>query len=102
MWKQTSLAGKRVLVTAGGDGIGLEIARAFAGAGSKILVCDIRPESLARLADDLPHIHSCLADVSCEKDVASMFDVVDQKLGGLDILVNNAGIAGPTGGVETL
>ena len=31
-----------------------------------------------------------------------MFDVVDQKLGGLDILVNNAGIAGPTGGVETL
>jgi NAD(P)-dependent dehydrogenase (short-subunit alcohol dehydrogenase family) len=31
-----------------------------------------------------------------------MFDVLDQKLGGLDILVNNAGIAGPTGGVETL
>ncbi len=102
MWNQTSLAGKRVLVTAGGDGIGLEIARAFAGAGSKILVCDIQPESLARLANDLPEIHSCLADVSREKDVASMFDLVDQKLGGLDVLVNNAGIAGPTGGVETL
>jgi NAD(P)-dependent dehydrogenase (short-subunit alcohol dehydrogenase family) len=102
MWNQTSLAGKRVLVTAGGDGIGLEIARAFAGAGSKILVCDIQPESLARLANDLPDIHSCLADVSREKDVASMFDLVDQKLGGLDVLVNNAGIAGPTGGVETL
>lgn len=102
MWNQTSLAGKRVLVTAGGDGIGLEIARAFAGAGSKIFVCDIQPESLARLANDLPDIHSCLADVSREKDVASMFDLVDQKLGGLDVLVNNAGIAGPTGGVETL
>lgn len=102
MWNQTSLAGKRVLVTAGGDGIGLEIARAFAGAGSKILVCDIQPESLARLAKDLPDIHSCLADVSREKDVASMFELVDQKLGGLDVLVNNAGIAGPTGGIETL
>ena len=100
MWND--LAGKRVLVTAGGDGIGLEIVRGFAGAGSKVLVCDIQPESLARLAKDLPQVHSCLADVSREKDVASMFELVDQKLGGLDVLVNNAGIAGPTGGVETL
>ena len=102
MWNQTTLPGKRVLVTAGGDGIGLEIARAFAGAGSKVLVCDIQPESLACLAKDMPDIHSCLADVSRENDVASMFELVDQKLGGLDVLVNNAGIAGPTGRVETL
>jgi NAD(P)-dependent dehydrogenase (short-subunit alcohol dehydrogenase family) len=102
MWSQTSLAGKRVLVTAGGDGIGLEIVRAFAGAGSKVLTCDIQSESLARLAKDMPAVHSCLADVSREQEVASMFDLVDQKLGGLDVLVNNAGIAGPTGGVETL
>src|SRR5436189_5002797 len=100
MWEQ--LAGKRVLVTAGGDGIGLDITRAFAGAGAKVLVCDIQPESLARLAKELPGVHSCLADVSQEKDVAAMFELVDQKLGGLDVLVNNAGIAGPTGGVETL
>ena len=102
MWNQTSLAGKRVLVTAGGDGIGLEIARGFAGAGAQVLVCDIQPESLARLATTLPDVHSCLADVSREKDVAAMFELVDQKLGGLDVLVNNAGIAGPTGGVEIL
>ena len=97
-----TLNGKRVLVTAGGDGIGLEIARAFAGAGSKVLVCDIQSESLARLAKDFPGIHNCLADVSREKDVAAMFALVDQKLGGLDVLINNAGIAGPTGGIETL
>ncbi len=29
MWKDESLAGKRVLVTAGADGIGLEITRAL-------------------------------------------------------------------------
>jgi NAD(P)-dependent dehydrogenase (short-subunit alcohol dehydrogenase family) len=102
MWSQTSLDGKRVLVTAGGDGIGLEITRAFAEAGAKVLVCDIRPESLERLAESLPKVHSCIADVSREADVAAMFDLVDQKLGGLDVLVNNAGMAGPTGGVETL
>ena len=102
MWTEASLAGKRVLVTAGGDGIGLEITRAFTEAGAKVLACDIRPESLERLAKDLPEVHSCIADVSRESDVAAMFDLVDQKLGGLDVLVNNAGMAGPTGGVETL
>jgi NAD(P)-dependent dehydrogenase (short-subunit alcohol dehydrogenase family) len=102
MWSQTFLGGKRVLVTAGGDGIGLEITRAFTEAGAKVLVCDIRPESLERLAESLPEVHSCIADVSREADVAAMFDLVDQKLGGLDVLVNNAGMAGPTGGVETL
>ena len=102
MWNQTSLAGKRVLVTAGADGIGLEITRAFAAAGAKVLVCDVQPESLDRLAKDLPDVHGCIADVSGEEAVASMFELVDQKLGGLDVLVNNAGVAGPTGGIETL
>src|SRR3982751_4218813 len=102
MWTQTSLAGKRVLVTAGGDGIGLEIARAFTVAGAKVLICDIQAECLERLAKSVPEIHSCIADVSREAYVAATFDLVDEKLGGLDVLVNNAGIAGPTGPVQTL
>src|SRR6185295_8603564 len=102
MWTQTSLAGKRVLVTAGGDGIGLEIARSFTVAGAKVLVCDIQADCLERLAKTAPEIQCCIADVSREQDVAAMFNLVDKKLGGLDVLVNNAGIAGPTGGVETL
>jgi NAD(P)-dependent dehydrogenase (short-subunit alcohol dehydrogenase family) len=102
MWNQISLAGKRVVVTAGGEGIGLEIARAFAAAGSKVLVCDIQPASIERLTRSLPEVYGCVADVSREEDVASLFALADQKLGGLDVLVNNAGIAGPTGGIETL
>src|ERR1700749_856888 len=102
MWNQTSLAGKRVVVTAGGDGIGLEIVRAFTEAGAKLLGCDIRPESLECPAKTLPEVHSCIADESREEDVAAMFELVDRKLGGLDVLVNNAGMAGPTGAVETL
>src|SRR5215471_6338113 len=102
MSNQFSLPGKRVVVTAGANGIGLVIARAFAAAGSKVLVCDIQRESIERLANSLPDVHGCIADVSRENDVASMFELVDQKLGGLDVLVNNAGIAGPTGGIETL
>jgi NAD(P)-dependent dehydrogenase (short-subunit alcohol dehydrogenase family) len=102
MRNEPSLSGKRVLVTAGGDGIGLEIARGFAAAGAQVLICDIQAESLQRLAKTLPEIQSCLADVSRESHVAALFEQVDKKLGGLDVLVNNAGIAGPTGRVETL
>jgi len=102
MWNQSSFVGKRVLVTAGADGIGLDIARTFASAGANVLVCDVQQTALDRLAAETPGIHGCLADVSNEADVAAMFTLVDQKLGGLDVLVNNAGVAGPTGGVETL
>jgi NAD(P)-dependent dehydrogenase (short-subunit alcohol dehydrogenase family) len=55
---QISLAGKRVLVTAGGDGIGLEITRAFAAADARVLICDVRAECLERLAKELPEVHA--------------------------------------------
>ena len=73
---QISLAGKRVLVTAGGDGIGLEITRAFAAAGAKLVVCDIQPESLQRLAKELPEVHGCIADVSRETSEATRDRVI--------------------------
>ncbi|QRF60378.1 SDR family oxidoreductase [Variovorax sp. UC122_21] len=102
MWNGNSLAGKRVLVTAGASGIGLDIVRAFAAAGARVFVCDVQAESLDRLSTELPEVGSCLADVSSEEQVARLFEAADRKLGGLDVLVNNAGVAGPTGGVETL
>ena len=102
MWNEPSLAGKRVLVTAGADGIGLEITRAFAAAGARVFVCDVQPANLDRAMSELPSLKGCRADVSNEAEVAAMFDAIDRELGGLDVLVNNAGIAGPTGGVETL
>ena len=48
MWNETSFAGKRVLVTAGADGIGLAITRAFAAAGARVFVCDVQTASLER------------------------------------------------------
>ena len=98
MWNEPSLAGKRVLVTAGADGIGLEITRAFAEAGARVFVCDVQRANLDRVLSELPTVGGCLADVSNEAEVAAMFDAIDRELGGLDVLVNNAGIAGPTGG----
>lgn len=96
MLKDPSLAGLRVLVTAGGSGIGLVIARGFVEAGAKVFVCDIDEAALEQARAAVPGLHGCVADVADEASIQAMFAQVDSALGGLDALVNNAGIAGPT------
>jgi NAD(P)-dependent dehydrogenase (short-subunit alcohol dehydrogenase family) len=97
-------AGLRVLVTGGGSGIGLSIARAFVETGARVHVCDASRETLDTLRADPENaaISATLADVSDQDAVARVFADVGDALGGLDVLVNNAGIAGPTGGIEEL
>ena len=102
MFKEVDYKGKKVLITAGADGLGLEMVRVFHDAGAQILVCDVNESRLRDLNRELPAIHTVVADVSDEASVAKLFEQVKAKLGGLDILINNAGIAGPTGYVETL
>ncbi|MEI2416327.1 SDR family oxidoreductase [Orrella sp. JC864] len=102
MFTNTALQGRRALITAGASGIGLEIARAYAGAGARVLICDIDGQALEAAASQLPGSAWTIADVSDESSVAALFEQADARLGGLDILVNNAGVAGPTGPVETL
>ncbi len=96
------IKGLRVLVTAGANGIGLAIARAFAGEGAKVFVCDIDQAALAGLGTSDPALKTTLCDVSNRASVAKLFDDVSAGFGGLDVLVNNAGIAGPTSKVEEM
>ena len=97
-----AIEGLRVLVTAGANGIGLAIARAFVAEGARVHVCDVDEAALARLAQTDPAITGSRADVSDRAAVASLFRDVADRLGGLDCLVNNAGIAGPTGRVDEI
>lgn len=95
-------SGLRVLVTAGANGIGAVIARAFHEAGAQVHVCDIDRAALDRLVAAHPGITGSMADASVAADVDLVFDDVRGVLGGLDLLVSNAGIAGPTGPIESL
>jgi NAD(P)-dependent dehydrogenase (short-subunit alcohol dehydrogenase family) len=94
------LENKRVVVTAGGAGIGRAIAEAFSAAGARVHVCDIDADCLVDLGRAAPDIYRSLADVADPSAVARLFDDALAGLGGLDVLVNNAGIAGPAGAVE--
>ncbi|MDB5547129.1 MAG: 3-ketoacyl-ACP reductase [Tardiphaga sp.] len=96
------LKGSRVVVTAGANGIGLAIARAFASEGARVHVCDVDQTALATLATSDPAITHTVCDVSDRTAVQALFADVMTRLGGLDVLVNNAGIAGPTAKVEDI
>lgn len=90
---------KRVLVTAGGSGIGRVIAETFAREGARVHLCDIVDQHIAAFADH-PQISASHADVADPAAVDRLFDEVERRLEGLDVLVNNAGITGPTSPIE--
>ena len=94
--------GLRVLVTAGANGIGLAIARAFASEGAKVHVCDVDIAALSALKVSDPSFTQTVCDVSDRAAVQALFTAATKALGGLDALVNNAGVAGPTSKVEDM
>ncbi|MGW1680270.1 SDR family oxidoreductase [Saccharopolyspora sp. NPDC002376] len=98
--REVDFSGKRVLVTAGANGIGLAIASRFAGLGARVLVTDINEDAVR--AAEAQGLAARISDASSEAQVEELMEAVRAELGGLDVLVNNAGIAGPTGPVETL
>ena len=95
-----SAKGLRVVVTAGGAGIGRAIARTFLEHGARVHICDIDEAALAETRKNSPSITQSRADVALLGDVERLFEDAKRALGGLDVLVNNAGIAGPTAKVE--
>ena len=93
---------QRVLITAGASGIGREIARAFAGQGAKVYVCDIDEASLTGIRKELPAVTAAHCDMASRTAIERMVPEAVTALGGLDVLVNNAGIAGPTQPVDQM
>lgn len=94
------LKGKRVVVTAGAQGIGLAITEAFVAAGAQVHLCDVNEDFLAAAKKQLPQVSQSRTDVSNEQQVDAMFAGLASRWGALDVLVNNAGVAGPTAKVE--
>ncbi|WP_410644671.1 glucose 1-dehydrogenase [Amycolatopsis sp. lyj-346] len=88
-------AGKVVLVTGGGSGIGRATARAFAGEGATVVVAGRDGQRLESAVREIGGGASAVTvDVTDSADVARMVETVVARHGGLDVAFNNAGILG--------
>jgi len=96
------IAGKRVAITAGAGGIGLEIGRVLHALGTRLAISDIDAQALSSASHELGNCLAVQADVSDELSVDAFFDAIQTEMGGLDALINNAGIAGPTGMIHDI
>jgi NAD(P)-dependent dehydrogenase (short-subunit alcohol dehydrogenase family) len=89
------LTGRRAIVTGGASGIGIETARALAGAGAEVTLAVRNPDAGRRTADDI------IATTGNKQILVAGLDLADQASvaaftaaweGPLHILVNNAGV----------
>jgi NAD(P)-dependent dehydrogenase (short-subunit alcohol dehydrogenase family) len=101
------LNGRAAVITGGNQGLGLEIARAYVGAGASVMITardkprlEAAAAELRGLARDGQVVCWLQADVS---EAGAMNAAVRQaitELGDLQVLVNNAGVYGPFGVLE--
>lgn len=89
------LAGRVVLVTGAGSGIGCATALRAAAEGADIAAVDLAPDGLERLVDDVRRLgrraHARQADVSDADAISGAVDELARELGPLHVAFANAG-----------
>jgi NAD(P)-dependent dehydrogenase (short-subunit alcohol dehydrogenase family) len=94
MFEKGLLAGKRILVTGGGSGLGAAMGRRFVELGAELIICGRRLELLeataARLRGDFAgKVNAIRCDIRDGAAVDAMLDAIWRDA-PLDVLVNNA------------
>jgi 3-oxoacyl-[acyl-carrier protein] reductase len=106
------LKDKVALVTGASSGVGKAIAFAFAAEGAHVVINYLKndekgldfgaeAEAVAKELAERFGVRALAvaADLSCERQIMSMFDAVESRLGPVDVLVNNAAYC-PKGPLE--
>ncbi|HKY28042.1 MAG TPA: SDR family oxidoreductase [Pyrinomonadaceae bacterium] len=93
---EADLKDKTVLITGGSRGLGLVLAREFAGEGARVAICARDEEELDRARVDLQQLAQEVMVVKCDVtnklDVANMVSQIHNRFDRIDVLVNNAGV----------
>jgi NAD(P)-dependent dehydrogenase (short-subunit alcohol dehydrogenase family) len=94
---QLTLNGRAALITGGSKGLGLAIAKAFAGAGGHVALVARGAETLAKAEAEVKQaapaakVAAIAADIATAEGCERAFGEAQRALGQIDILVNNAG-----------
>lgn len=96
--RNKEFAGKVVLVTGAGSGIGEGCARLLGQLGARVVVTDIDLANAEKVANAIAahgHASAFQLDVADPVAIEKLIATCERDFGGLDGAVNNAGIAGP-------
>lgn len=94
------LAGKRVLITGGAQGLGLAFAQRFLAEGARVVLTDIQGEQVRAVATEIGADAGLTHDVADPAAWASVVARAAATMGGISVLIHNAGI-GTFGNIET-
>lgn len=87
-----NLSRHNILVTGGGSGIGLEIAREFVRRGNNVAICGRNLEKLKHAQTNIGAQAAIRCDLAEPYSIPQLVADTKRSLGGLSILVNNAGV----------
>jgi NADP-dependent 3-hydroxy acid dehydrogenase YdfG len=88
--------GKVAFITGGASGVGFGMAQAFASAGMKVMIADIRQDHIDQAMDHFSNtnldVRSIKVDITDRKAMAEAADEVEAAFGKVHLLCNNAGV----------
>lgn len=94
MFRDDLLAGRTVLVTGGGSGLGLSMAKKFAALGARVAITgrsdDRLQSAVGDISDEADRVHTHACDVRDFAQVEAMVAAVWDRWDGIDVVVNNA------------
>jgi len=95
--------GKTAFVTGGASGIGLAMAKAFAGEGMNVMLADVEQSALDQALKDLNqygnHVRGVACDVADPNSVERAAQATFMAFGKVHVVCNNAGVAAG-GGID--
>ncbi len=96
MFTEDTLSGKTILITGGGSGLGLAMAKGFVESGANIAICGRTEEKLIKACTEINQVREAaevryyVCDVRDHDAVQGMFKQAVKDFGSLEGLVNNA------------
>ena len=87
-----TLENKTALVTGGGSGIGLAIAKGLIAKGTKVIISGRNKAKLEKAKEKHTELSFEVCDITKVEQIKNLVNALETKHGGIDLLINNAGM----------